>query len=316
MPSNYPEGFDVFNEPSLPEETFLSSAGTGSRNHPEHHRDLGDAVEKIEHYASQRTHDHSGSVDDITGITKGPKLLQANTHETPDTDDAATSLHHTLGGGEFQSAPGNHAHAYASLTGRPLIPCTSVTRPGTPTPGLLIYELDTFRLRSWAKYATDPDYYWKFLLGPLPTVSLLQSAAQQIDWSGSIVEWHEELEDSAMMFDGDVSLTDITIKETGTYQIDVGVQWDPNLVPDIANIVVTVNGDDTELRQSQFMRGNLLTPGFSQTISTSGKLRLVVGDIVRVKAYYTNSDNIFDQIFSYWDSADRINSRIDIAFLG
>ena len=43
MPSLFPGGNDIFTEPSTPETTPLSSSGTGTRNHAEHHRDLGDA---------------------------------------------------------------------------------------------------------------------------------------------------------------------------------------------------------------------------------------------------------------------------------
>lgn len=50
-------------------------------------------------------HDHSGAVG------KGVKLAQANSHEAPDTDVAATSLHHTLGASATQAAAGNHNHA-------------------------------------------------------------------------------------------------------------------------------------------------------------------------------------------------------------
>ena len=45
------------------------------------------------------------------GTTNGPKLAQANTHESPDTDAAPTSLHHTVGTGANQAAAGNHAHS-------------------------------------------------------------------------------------------------------------------------------------------------------------------------------------------------------------
>ena len=53
MPTNYPDSPDLFLEPTLPEETPLSGAGPGgTRNHTEHHRDLGDAIEAIEVTAS------------------------------------------------------------------------------------------------------------------------------------------------------------------------------------------------------------------------------------------------------------------------
>lgn len=48
-------------------------------------------------------HDHSGT-------TEGDKLAQANTHESPDTDAATSSLHHTIGASATQAAAGNHTH--------------------------------------------------------------------------------------------------------------------------------------------------------------------------------------------------------------
>jgi hypothetical protein len=40
-----------------------------------------------------------------------PKLLGANTHESPDTDTATTALHHTIGASANQAAAGNHLHS-------------------------------------------------------------------------------------------------------------------------------------------------------------------------------------------------------------
>ena len=53
------------------------------------------------------SHDHSGT-------SNGPKLAQANTHESADTDTAPTSLHHTLGAGANQAMPGNATPTPAS----------------------------------------------------------------------------------------------------------------------------------------------------------------------------------------------------------
>jgi hypothetical protein len=47
----------------------------------------------------------------------GFELNQSETHGNPDTDAGPTSLHHTLGTGSGQAAPGNHGHAHSSLTG-------------------------------------------------------------------------------------------------------------------------------------------------------------------------------------------------------
>lgn len=52
-------------------------------------------------------HDHDGSPTQ--------KLLGANTHETPDTDSAAGSLHHTIGAGATQAAAGNHSHGSSGV---------------------------------------------------------------------------------------------------------------------------------------------------------------------------------------------------------
>lgn len=163
MPTNYPDGTnpalgpdgrDDFRVTSLPEDTPLSQAGPGAtRNHPELHEDVGDAVEALQEHAAQKTHDHSG---DSADPKKGPKLDQANTHQNPDTDAGAGSMHHTLGEGAFQAASGNHVHDYNDATrllNRPYVICTSTTRPAQPVKGTQIYETDTDRVRVWATFA-------------------------------------------------------------------------------------------------------------------------------------------------------------------
>lgn len=102
--TNYPGASDVFNVPTSPTTTPLSSAGSGSRNHVSHHRDLGDAVMALQNNVTKSDHTHSGSA------LNGPKLVQAYTHESPDTDSTPLSLHHTLGTGANQAAAGNHNH--------------------------------------------------------------------------------------------------------------------------------------------------------------------------------------------------------------
>lgn len=103
MSSNFPSTNDVFTEPSSPGSTALSSTGTGSRNHTQHHRDLGDAVEAMQTEATLLAHSHDGSTP-----RHGSKLAQANTHQFPDTDASTSALHHTLGLGANQAAAGNH----------------------------------------------------------------------------------------------------------------------------------------------------------------------------------------------------------------
>ena len=48
---------------------------------------------------------------------EGSKLAQAYTHESADTDNATTSLHHTLGNGANAAAPGDHPHNGAAGKG-------------------------------------------------------------------------------------------------------------------------------------------------------------------------------------------------------
>lgn len=152
MAIEYPDDFDTFIEPTLPEETSLSSAGTGDRNHTEHHHDLGDAVEAIERNAALKGHDHSG---DGT-IAHGNKLDQANTHQNADTDTAPGSIHHSidpLGVNPNQSAAANHTHDYPGPTilRKPFEICTSMDRP-TPFEGKVIWEVDTRRMRVWSQF--------------------------------------------------------------------------------------------------------------------------------------------------------------------
>lgn len=93
-------------------------------------------------FDSSMGHQHSGAADDAptlpesavtnlasdllaktstshthdAGTGNGPKLAQANTHQSPDTDSATSSLHHTVGGGANQAAAGNHGHAESAIT--------------------------------------------------------------------------------------------------------------------------------------------------------------------------------------------------------
>lgn len=135
MPTNYPGSSDSFGVPSSPATTPLSSAGSGgnTRNHTQHHKDLGDAVMAIQNTVTQKTHSHDGNA------LNGPKLLQVNTHQSPDTDASALSLHHTLGSGATQAAPGNHVHSQyvdlynaQTITGKKIFP-TGTNAPEIPS---------------------------------------------------------------------------------------------------------------------------------------------------------------------------------------
>lgn len=80
-------------------------------------------------------HDHSG----VAG--KGPKLAQANTHQSADTDVGPTSLHHTLGVGANQAAAGNHQHGMT--TAGDLIVGGAAGAPGRLAIGINGQELRT-----------------------------------------------------------------------------------------------------------------------------------------------------------------------------
>ena len=152
MATNYPNGSDTFIEPESPETTPLSQAGSGNFNHVQSHTNMGDAIEALQEHAALKIHDHSGAIGEDVERAKGYKLRQANTHEDSDLDSASTALHHTLGAGAFQAAPGNHNHEYASLLNTPFRICTSTTRPTGVSAGTMIYETDTNRMRVWAQF--------------------------------------------------------------------------------------------------------------------------------------------------------------------
>jgi len=105
MPTNFPVSDDVFNVPSTPVSTPLGSVGDGSRTHAQHHRDLGDALDEMQVQQSLLAHSHDGETD-----RHGVKLLQANTHQSADTDSGPTSIHHTIGSGVNQYSSGDHTH--------------------------------------------------------------------------------------------------------------------------------------------------------------------------------------------------------------
>lgn len=140
---------DVFTVPTEPEGTPLSSPGTSTRNHTELHDDQGAAIEALQDWASIRTHDHSGA---SPLRAHGNKLVQANTHESADTDTNG-GIHQTLGIGQYQAAAGNHVHDYTSdrITNKPFEICVSTDRPEA-FDGKFIWEVDTRRLRVWSQF--------------------------------------------------------------------------------------------------------------------------------------------------------------------
>lgn len=318
----YPGAIDNFTTPSSPETTPLSEAGDATRNHTELLHDQGLALEAVETYKAERGHDHSGDANDRT---KGAKLSQANTHENADTNSAPTSIHHTLetttGVNPNKAAPANHIHDYTDgsrLLHTPYRVVTSTTRPTTDLfNGLLIYETDTHRFRVRDQYTGEGSPSWKLLpLTYVPVVRLIQTHNQSLSRTGSVIEWDSELEDNNNFFNHSTSATDIIIAEEGLYHIDAAVQWNSSAVPDQANVWLTVNGQDTTVRNHMPMRGNTVSPGFSQTLPLSGKYRFNAGDVARIKVSYTNAGGIINFFFSFFDTGSKINSRIELGYMG
>lgn len=315
----YPGGVDSFTTPSSPETTPLSEAGDGTRNHTQSIKDQGLAIVALEQNTSQKTHNHDGADDTVSG----PKLLQANTHETPDTDTAVGSIHHTIdptGASALKAAAANHAHDYmaspSKILNRPYLPCTSITRPSSPFVGLLIFETDTHRFRIWDQYPGDGSPAWKLLpLAFVPIVRLRQTTTQQIAQAGSVIQFNTQDEDNNDFWDSGAN-TDIVIREAGLYDLDASVAWNSSNVPDTAYIWFTVNGQDTYLRAQMSIRGNTTSPGFAQAVAVSGKLRLAANDVVRVKAGYRSPGGIVGFILSFFDGTTKIASRVEIVYLG
>jgi hypothetical protein len=309
MPTLFPDANDVFLEPSAPEDTPLSSSGSGTKNHVEHHRDLGDAIEAMQAEMALLTHDHSG-----TGPRATPKLKQINTHEDVDTDLSATAIHHTLGSGPNQAARGNHTHTATQISGLTMITATSATRPTSPPLGMIIFETDTLQVRVWAQFPGASAPRWTLLpVGSVPVCRLLQGTPQKITPAGSIIEWRVEDEDNFGMFSAASSLTEIVIKEQGLYSVDTSVAWTNNdFWADRAMTCITINGQETTRKHWEFLRGkSYFNPGFAQSVDASCKLRLNANDRLGVKAAHNGND----WVWTYSSTSNKQDTRIDVVYM-
>lgn len=132
MPTtNFPGSNDSFGVPSAPASTALNSAGDSARNMVNNHGDMGAAIMAMQAEATYLTHAHDGTA------RNGSKLVQANTHQSPDTDTATTALHHTIGTGANQGAAGNHTHTVTNVwpVGSVFIAAVSSTPTALGLPG-------------------------------------------------------------------------------------------------------------------------------------------------------------------------------------
>lgn len=311
MPSVYPHQIDVFTEPSAPASTPLDSSGTGDRNHWQHHRDLGDAVEALQIYAAKAAHIHDGS--DGTA-----KLAQANTHQNADTDSAPSAIHHTLGNNPNQAAPGNHVHQASEIVGLGFRIATSTTKPVNPPLGTSVIETDTACYRSWLKLPWEPNPRWVLLpFGNKPVIRLLQGVRQSIPGSGAPLEFRTEEEDTFNNFSTANSLSNVTISESGLYEVSCSVSWDPSeIFGDHAQVGLVINGILTKRITSQFIRGNFFNPGFSQVVNLPAcNVRLNAGDTVSIRVWHNG-------IFSQWTFINTTqthqgrDTRLDVIYKG
>lgn len=301
MPIVYPQGIDNFNEPSLPETTPLSESGTGTRNHVEHHADLGNAVVALEENASFKDHDHSGD-----GTTEhGIKLAQANTHQPSpaptslstalafgDTDKSRFSIHHTLAvrnaadlgiaDGEvpsdgWKAAAFNHTHDFngPSILNQPLRICTStpatgIGRPQNPVVGTMIYETDTNVVRVWAKFSTTAPVWQILPVANIPTFRAETRKEQEmIRLVNNACEFTHVLDDFiysafgiARFMSVTTNNTAINIPEPGLYDVRATIHWAPDRTwHDQSLINILVNNVDIGRKNWEFTRGPVLPWG-------------------------------------------------------
>lgn len=288
----YPGGIDSFNEPSLPETTPLSEAGTGSRNHVEHHHDLGAAIIALQQNASFKDHDHSGVGGGNTA--HGNKLSQANTHQNADTDSSPTALHHTLGNGANQAAPGNHTHDYRgdTILNKPYIITTHAEAPATAPVGTLLYETDTGVLKLYSGSGSSALFGSAKTLpvSNFPVCTVVQNSNQTLNTNGSYndVRWDAATRDNYGMFGGG-SGTYVTIQETGLYSVEAKIQWNPGVGVDNSLMRIVKNNADIGISAGANLVGNLRAAPFSQTTACNGQVRCNSGDSIKVQVAYTKT---------------------------
>ena len=144
---------------------------------------------------------------------------------------------------------------------------------------------------------------------------------QSLGSGSNIMAWDTVLEDNNTFFSPSAA-TNITVREPGLYHIDCAVQWNTNEVPDTVNMSLQVNTNDTVLRENRFQRGETFDPGFSQTLSCSGKWRFAANDVLRTNVTFTASEGLLGLITTFFEhltgqaTYSNITSRIELCWLG
>lgn len=325
----YPGGIDSFSTPSASESTPTSEAGDSSRNHTELHHDINLAVVALETNTAQINHVHSGAAG------QGPKLTQANTHQSVDTDAAPASIHHTLDGttgtSANKAAPANHVHDYndgTRLLNRPYFLCTSLTRPTSPVLGTMIYESDTNRVRVWAQFPGQSTPIWQLLaVGSIPVLRMEAQVNQTVPPTNRYTCFFSHIiEDIFAIFGlfhppsapprnvGNVS--DIIVPETGHYLVNTRFHWHPQFTfHDHSMIELTVNGVDIGRKDWEFIRGFDNTPGFGQTNSIHMLWYFNAGDVLRVHVKH-NANSRSSILWCNNVSPDKQISYVELHFQG
>ena len=311
--TGFPATNDVFTVPSDPENTPLSSAGDGTRDLTQSIGDQGAAIMGLEGLTALKTHNHAGGAD-------GTHILpQSSTHAVPDTDTALTSIHHTLGRGANQAAPGNLQLDYAAsrpdILNRPYLICDSLDRPPSPFPGLMIFETDTNFLRIWAD--TGSGYAWQLIpFLQVPTVQLQQARPQALHTPGWIeLLWDDIVDDVGNLFNSAVDAAQIIVADAGLYATNLAVQFDPAIAPNVASVALFVNNSLSSIQSNVFQRGENYIPGFSQTVAAQGPIRLNSGDVVTGAVSYVASQGL-GVVNTFVDQANSLTSRMGLTFLG
>ena len=172
----------------------------------------------------------------------------------------------------------------------------------------------------------DMPYYtgtplWQLLpTASVPIVRLRQnSTPQQIAAAGTLIRWGSgatgELEDNFNYYNP-ATPSSITITESGLYHLNVGIQWNTSLAPELGTVVACIGVVEQDLLNTAYQKvGTALSPvNWSQTLALSGKIRLAVGDVLSIKVKHS-ATNLINQILSYIDGPSKINSRLDLIYV-
>jgi hypothetical protein len=148
-------------------------------------------------------------------------------------------------------------------------------------------EISTVTIADATYYTTSA--IWQLLpVGDVPKIGLHAGHAQQINPTGSVIEWDTAVEDNFGYYNPALK-TAITITEAGIYHVHASIVWGTNLLGDHAATVLLINDQRTPHMHWEFVRGYDYTPGFSQTVDVTAYVRLNVNDRLGVAAAHNGA---------------------------